>query len=288
LSLRPDVAQAFPAISHAGLSGFDVSAKNRNDLGEIVKITVVGSHNGDEKTAFHSCHSRSDFTSSVPPGRLMQRVSGIDNPSAFRQIGLYAAFDLMTAVANHRGVDSVRTLLDWGCGCGRVSSEIMRLFPQIELTGCDIDAEAIAWCSAQTDKAVFRVTGIHPPLPFAESSFDAVVACSVMTHLDRQEQTVWLREIHRILRPGGLFLASVVGEFAASFVPGLRERLLQTPFIDDTIDHALDGVAPDGYYRATSQAQSFTIGTWSENFRVLEYIEAGLAGYQDLVVLLRA
>jgi len=58
LSLRPDVAQAFPAIPHAGLSGFDVSAQNRDDSGEIVKITVVGSHNGDEETAFHSCHSR--------------------------------------------------------------------------------------------------------------------------------------------------------------------------------------------------------------------------------------
>jgi SAM-dependent methyltransferase len=46
-------------------------------------------------------------------------------------------------------------------------------------------------------------TAEEPPLPFADEAFDLVTS--------RHPATVWWREIHRVLRPGGAYLAQHVG-----------------------------------------------------------------------------
>ncbi len=43
-------------------------------------------------------------------------------------------------------------------------------------------------------------------LPFTEDSFDWVFCCEVLHHNNRQGMTDALREIHRVLRPGGSLL----------------------------------------------------------------------------------
>ena len=50
---------------------------------------------------------------------------------------------------------------------------------------------------------------------------------------------------------------------------------------------ALDGIAPEGYYRGVFQTREYTIQEWSKYFEILEYIERGVANYQDLVVMRR-
>jgi len=64
------------------------------------------------------------------------------------------------------------------------------------------------------------VNQLSPPLPYAEASFDLVYAFSVMTHLSDELQHAWVAECGRVLRPGGLFLFSTLGEYFVS-----RDRL---------------------------------------------------------------
>ena len=45
---------------------------------------------------------------------------------------------------------------------------------------------------------------LNRPLPFADASFDCVYALSVLEHL--VNGCSWIREVHRVLRPGGLFV----------------------------------------------------------------------------------
>jgi hypothetical protein len=52
-------------------------------------------------------------------------------------------------------------------------------------------------------------------------------------------------------------------------------------------DHRLDGIAPDGYYRAVFQSQEYTLREWSGFFEILEYKERGAGNFQDLVVMKR-
>lgn len=64
-------------------------------------------------------------------------------------------------------------------------------------------------------------------------------------------------------------------------------KLLRNGIIDGTQDSALDGIAPEGYYRGVFQTREYTVRNWSTYFEILEYIERGAANYQDLVVMRR-
>ncbi len=58
-----------------------------------------------------------------------------------------------------------------------------------------------------------------PPLEFDSASFDLVWAISVFTHLT-DNSIPWLLELHRILKPGGLLIATYMGRWTSEFVAG--------------------------------------------------------------------
>lgn len=240
----------------------------------------------------------------LPPEELTLRVSDL-RADAFRLSGLKAFTDLWEQVRRYCAVNPDRLrILDWGSGCGRVSRNLARIGIQ-HLHGCDIDSEAVAWCSANLSGA-FELTDVDPPLPYQNESMDVVIATSVFTHLRRDDQIMWLREMRRILAPGGLLLASVAGSHVArlgrsarlhAHRPGslvtraaaLRRiaRLHRAGIIDGHLDEHLDGIAPPGYYRMTFQTRRYTRKSWTQHFTVLDHAVLGLNGHQDLVVLRR-
>lgn len=281
----PNVAAHYPALSHAGESGFSVKAKAPN-TGTLVRVTARGFCGAEPVGYYQSFVLRGpDAIRMSPSATLMKRVSGTDNATSFAQMGLCAAGDLMQAADKHLGVGKVEALLDFGCGSGRVGYFLHSLWPDIEYSGCDIDAEAVAWCNQNVQAGAFKTMEMQPPLPYPDASFDVVVAVSVMTHLTRDEQHKWLAEVRRVLRPGGLFLPSIHGAFAAMFNPDLRSALEATGITDNTLDPALDGVLPPNYYRSTFQLPSFTRKEWARHFEVVDIMQAGCGGFQDLVVL---
>lgn len=121
---------------------------------------------------------------------------------------------------------------------------------------------------------------LYPPLPYEDESFDAVFGLSVMTHLRRTCQLQWLREIKRVLRPGGVFLATIHGK-AASHAFGVTD----VRDLDDRyLDPFMAGVLPADYYRTVLQTESYTKSAWSTpEFQVIGYGEE-ILGAHDLVV----
>ena len=112
---------------------------------------------------------------------------------------------------NGSSIEEMDTILDWGCGCGRVMRHWAGL-PRTSVFGCDINPKMIDWCEANLGFADVRVTGLEPPLPYADSSFDLVYAFSVFTHLTEALQHSWIRESLRVLKPQGYLLMSTMGE----------------------------------------------------------------------------
>jgi len=216
----------------------------------------------------------------TPPPHLMVRVSGNDQKETFTAVGAKAAQQMLQAATDYAGRD-ISDVLDWGCGPGRVASHINRDHSLINLSGCDPDAEAIEWC--QTNLAGdFQVSPLYPPLSYADESFDAVLALSVMTHLQRRTQRQWLKELRRILRPGGVLVATVHGRTAAeafdvSDIGGIDDGY-PDPYMAD--------VLPDGYYRTVLQTEAYTRDAWSDWFDVVAYEEAAIESH-DLVVCKR-
>jgi SAM-dependent methyltransferase len=141
----------------------------------------------------------------LPPRRLMVRVAGTADADWFLRSGR-AGYD---AIAAHVPLDDTESVLDFGCGCGRVT----RYFRDHhgDVAGSDVNRDAVAWCRANLPFARFEVNGLAPPLAFDDASFDLVYALSVFTHLTADLQLAWRDELHRVLRPGGRLLVTTHG-----------------------------------------------------------------------------
>jgi SAM-dependent methyltransferase len=104
-------------------------------------------------------------------------------------------------------------LLDFGAGTGHVSRKLRETRPG-RYTLAEIDREALER-EAQPGDGFTRVR-LQPlaPLPFEDATFDVVFLVDVFHHLTAPRAT--LRELHRVLRPGGILLAV---EYDASRAP---------------------------------------------------------------------
>lgn len=100
----------------------------------------------------------------------------------------------------------VRTVLDFGCGHGRVARHIRTRFPAAELVVCDVDQSAAAWVAA-----TFGATAIDCHGDIAEMDLPEVDVAwlgSVVTHLDGIQTSRTIDAIVRRCRPGGVVVAS--------------------------------------------------------------------------------
>jgi ubiquinone/menaquinone biosynthesis C-methylase UbiE len=147
----------------------------------------------------------------LPPKELMARVGR--EPSG----DLEAAY-LSTGSALKSGVVDLlgpgwswegRRVLDFGCGSGRLLRQFNDEARMAEFHGTDIDEEMIAWVRAQLcpPMAGAGVNAAQPPLDFPDDQFDLVIALSVFTHI-AVGWSDWLLELRRVLRPGGLLIAT--------------------------------------------------------------------------------
>lgn len=107
----------------------------------------------------------------------------------------------------HRPFNQV-SVLDWGCGKGHVSKLVRGLHPQ-RLESCDVQAEKDDSAFGQPTPILQRfdisVTPLTHPykLPYPDSSFDMVLSFGVLEHVPDDRAS--LRELVRVLTPGGLF-----------------------------------------------------------------------------------
>jgi SAM-dependent methyltransferase len=101
-------------------------------------------------------------------------------------------------------------VLEVGCGDGNIWRENLdRIPPGWRLTLTDFSPGMVdAARAAVGDRAAYAVADVHD-LPFADASFDAVIANHMLFHVE--DRPLALGEIARVLRPGGSFRATVIG-----------------------------------------------------------------------------
>jgi len=178
----------------------------------------------------------------LPPLRL--RFVGDGD---FRTVGN----QLAELVLAHGGVHERSRLLDIGCGVGRVALPLAaRLPPGVTYEGFDVVRGAIRWCRRRITRnrpnfrfqhvcvrnpeySLLGVPAAKFQFPFPETSFDCAFAFSVFTHLTFPEMRQYLRESHRVLKPGGRLIATffLLNEESTSRLTLLPPRY-QFPVID--------------------------------------------------------
>lgn len=110
---------------------------------------------------------------------------------------------LMLDALARRGEPEPRRVLDFGCGIGATEVIMRERMPRARLDGVDPSPESIKTAQSQNvPEATFQVcAGL--PLPFEDSTFDAVYSNGTFHHIDHAEHPAIFAEVARVLRPGG-------------------------------------------------------------------------------------
>ncbi len=215
----------------------------------------------------------------VPPAALRARVARNSSRREFVHVGRELARSIL-GLLEEAGAPEGGRWLDFGCGCGRVARALLAFAEPDELVGVDPDGLGVAWCAERLEGR-FLVSSERPPLPFEDSTFDVAVVVSVFTHLDEEPQLAWLRELHRILRPGGVLLASTHSPELTYMRPDLTEeehrRLRDTGFLFAPGHGRFND---DGAFHA----EAYLDASWGAVFERRLFKLHGLDGFQDVSV----
>jgi len=156
----------------------------------------------------------------MPPAHLRIYYYRTWKPEAFVRAGLAARTELELA-----GLRPDHRVLDIGSGIGNLAVNLIGYF-QGTYDGVDVHKEAVAWCNrAITPRhPTFRfhhadvASGAYNPrggqaaaayrFPFPDRSFDVIFLASVYTHLLPDDAAHYVREVARLLAPGGFCVAS--------------------------------------------------------------------------------
>jgi ubiquinone/menaquinone biosynthesis C-methylase UbiE len=112
-------------------------------------------------------------------------------------------------------------VLEIGCGAGRLSHVLAEDFTSVESLDVSEDMIARARAHSPTNVRFHQVDGSTVPLP--DESVDAVFSVHVLQHLENADAVAaYLREAHRVLRPGGTIMAHIM---LTSGTPPLGRRL---------------------------------------------------------------
>lgn len=155
----------------------------------------------------------------LPPVELRELVGRVE-PEAF---------------AHPRGVpvyptvapEQYESVLDFGCGCGRVARQLALAAAPTpsRYIGVDLHEGMIAWCNQHLAPRLPGFTFLHQnvynpglnpdpalprtaPLPVDAHSVTFLIAVSVFTHLTEPQVEFYLDEVRRVLHPDGVMYAS--------------------------------------------------------------------------------
>jgi ubiquinone/menaquinone biosynthesis C-methylase UbiE len=221
------------------------------------------------------------FGGPLPPPGLRSRVGQLSR-RVFRQVGQEGCDQLLAAFERARTPGRAYPVwLDFGCGCGRLARHMVEADPPVRtLHGVDVDEDLIGWARRHL-RGTFAKMRPNPPLDFPASAFDVVYATSIFTHYTEPEQEAWLAELGRVIRPGGLLLATTISPVMAGRFSGLSEedyrRLAEAGFFCANPTGAFNA-------RAAFHSAAYLERTWSRFFLPRSHEPQGFVGFQDLSV----
>ena len=114
----------------------------------------------------------------------------------------------------NRKVSDVKSLLDFGCGYGRVTRALVQTINPRKIHVFDVDPNAVFFCAQE-----FRVKPLYfkepdiwdySTVPF--SRYDVIWLGSVFTHLSQAYTAEMLKMLVKLLKPGGLLIFTTHGD----------------------------------------------------------------------------
>jgi ubiquinone/menaquinone biosynthesis C-methylase UbiE len=113
-------------------------------------------------------------------------------------------------------------VLDLATGVGAMAGWLLERFVGIDLVGVDLSPHQLAW--ARRNHPTLRVLRADASrLPFADATFDRVHCSWLLEHVPAAVAVKILREVRRLLRPGGYCHFTEVDNSTFRTTPGAEE-----------------------------------------------------------------
>ena len=144
----------------------------------------------------------------------------------------------ITALVRTRGAEPLR-LLDVGCGTGRTLHQLARTHPALRLHGVDLSPAYIRLARRRLADVAELTLAVEnaEALPWADATFDVVTSVYMFHELPRNARRNAVRELARVVRPGGLVVIEDSAQLADSpeLAPVLHgfPREFHEPFYED-------------------------------------------------------
>jgi len=184
---------------------------------QIIVVTVEGS--------ITTVGRDSPGPAPLPPPDLIELVAGTRDVDWFLRSGAMAAWTVEQTLSKvMKRVDDFCSILDFGCGCGRVIRHFER-YSKPRFHGSDYNPILIDYCRKNLSFAIFENNSGYPPTPYKNQTFDFIYAFSVLTHMTLSQQRVWLKELTRILKKRGFLLMSTHGQYYRRALYGEDRRM---------------------------------------------------------------
>lgn len=191
-------------------------------------------------------------------------------------------------------------ILDFGCGYGRMIRFYLNDLSSDQLYGVDTDSNILNELRKSNVPGTFSRIDSMGSLPLPDGHFGTIYAYSVFTHLPEDVQSHWLAEIGRVLKPGGVFVATVESPrvfnyFLStdysdpslhSWIAGNARRLQTEPQFASDFRSKGFSFLPGGtpHYGDAFMTHEYVRSHWNRWFEIEEFQDDGQNFFQAVVI----
>jgi SAM-dependent methyltransferase len=243
----------------------------------------------------------------LPDEAIQINYTGAAGDKTLRQA--FTHYQLFRQLVTAHGGDLRRyeAILDFGCGWGRIIRFFLRDVDPSVLWGVDVDERMIEFCKHSNNWCKFLQIDPLPPTQLPADTFDLIFSFSVFSHLSEDMHKRWLIEIRRILKPGGIFIATTRNRKFFRWCARLRTRS-DLPSLPHGIkisakaftspaqsrrdydagkycfaSHGHEGES--AYWGDTAIPKSYVLDQWTKHFVFLDYVADSWLCSQNVIVV---
>lgn len=192
------------------------------------------------------------------------------------------------------GLRPAHTLVDFGCGTGRLARHVVPWLTNGTYVGIDISTTMLAQAQAQLADKIgtsgANVSWLHQTneeFAIADHSVDMICAFSVFTHMEHEDTYRYLVAAKRIVAPGGCFVASVL----TMDLPAAREVFVESAShpLADRWSRVRNITTTYELFASVAELAGWTVERWhlgsEESIPLLGDEQRGVAVGQSIAIL---
>jgi SAM-dependent methyltransferase len=209
---------------------------------------------------------------------------------------------------HYRPLANCEAILDFGCGWGRITRFFIKDLAPARLWGIDMWEAGVEHAKQTNPWSNFMTVNKMPPTSFDDDTFDVVFAYSVFSHISEDLHARWLGEFSRILKPGGLMIATTWGRNYIEYLESIRRGDVASPswiehhhrkvkerfpgleacvaeYDRGDFCHVDSGI--EGYedYGETMISKRYVLSHWGGAFTVVDYIDDRARDPQNIILV---